>query len=41
MAEGLVSNVGMEIMKQSQESSAERFVNRDHFVFMTQATGSK
>lgn len=28
-------------MKQSQESSAERFVSRDHFAFITQATGSE
>jgi hypothetical protein len=37
MAEGLVSNVGVEIKKQSQESCAERFVSRDQFAFMTQA----
>jgi hypothetical protein len=41
MAEELVSNVGVEIMKPWQESSAGKFVSRDHFAFVTQATGSE
>jgi hypothetical protein len=41
VAEGLVSDVGVETMKQSQESSAGRLVGRDHFAFRIPATGSK
>jgi hypothetical protein len=41
VAEGLVSDVGVEIMKQSQESSVGRLVGRDHFAFRIPAMGSK
>jgi hypothetical protein len=41
VAEGLVSDVGVEITKQSQESSAGRPVSRDHFAFRIPARGSK
>jgi hypothetical protein len=39
MSEELLSNVGMEIVKESPESCEGRYLDRDHFAYMTQATG--
>jgi hypothetical protein len=41
VVEGLVSDVGREVMEQSRISSASRLVGRDHFVHRVPATGSK
>jgi hypothetical protein len=41
VTEGLVSDVGVEITKQSRKSYAGRLVGRDHFAFRIPATGSK
>jgi hypothetical protein len=41
MTEGLVSDVGREVMEQSRISSASRLVGRDHFVHRVPATSSK
>jgi hypothetical protein len=41
MAEGPVSNVGMEVVKQPWESSVGQFLSRDHFAFRIPAVLSK
>jgi hypothetical protein len=41
VAEGLVSDAGIEIKEQSQKSSAGRLMGRDHYAYRIPAKGSK